>query len=194
MVKILVAIAGWYDFHWSVLEAAYKMDAPQGTEKDVIVFTGRHSGETKNKTVTHAIIHNYDLIFFMDADAVVKQDTLSCLYNSLVEKSIDWVTGIARGNYSNLVLNFTPYDETKNVKENWFHITSPVPQGVFRINASGFHCLLARTSAFRKIEYPYFLFTEELNEDVYCYEKLRGKVECYCDGRVRVGHMKRVVL
>lgn len=145
--------------------------------------------EARNKIVQGAIRYKCDYIFFIDSDTIVQKGQLE----KLLSHDKDAITGIS-------YMRVAPYFSLIR-KKAAYRLYNPIePSGteLIKIDGAGFGCFLIKTTAFDKIEYPWFRFHffkhedkwRHLGEDLYLCEQLQNaNIDIYCDPTVGCVHV-----
>ena len=154
-----------------------------------VIETSIPIDESRNKIVEAAVEHKCDYIFFIDSDTIVQKGQLE----KLLSHDKDAITGIS-------YMRVAPYYSLirKKVAYRLYAPIEPSGKELIEIDGAGFGCFLIKTSAFDKIEYPWFRFHffkyedkwRHIGEDLYLCEQLQNvNIDMYCDPTVECIHV-----
>lgn len=156
---------------------------------DIIVPGGYSVDVTRNNIAKYALENKYDYIMWVDSDIIVPKDTLVKLlshnkdivsgvyaYKTLGAKQVVAKRFDSEGEYEDLTIS-----EIRESKK------------LIKVDGVGFGCVLTKTEIFDKINYPWFVFTQESGEDIYlCRKAQNAGYEIYLDPTVLCGHIGTV--
>jgi len=131
----------------------------------------------------------FDYVFWADDDVIFPTDMLQ----KLIAHDKDIVSGL----YFARKMPHWPqiYEYAKEAPGKfWFKIYYP-PAELIEVDAVGAGCLLVKMDVFRKMEKPWFLFTDELGEDMYfCHKAKQMGYSVFCDTSIKCGHITRAIV
>jgi hypothetical protein len=154
-----------------------------------VIETSIPIDESRNKIVEAAIEHKCDYVFFIDSDTIIQKGHLE----QLLSHDKDAITGIS-------YMRASPYYSLirKKVAYRLYSPIEPFGKELIKIDGAGFGCFLIKTSAFDKIEYPWFRFHffkyedkwRHIGEDLYLCEQLQNaNIDIYCDPTIECVHI-----
>lgn len=138
----------------------------------------------RNIIAKSAIDDGFDYILWIDSDIIVPTDALT----RLLSHDKDFVAGVYSykllGNKDVVAKRFIG-EEYEDIKIKEIQETN----GLIDIDAVGFGCVLTKVSMFGKIPYPWFVYTQEMGEDVYfCGKAKNAGYELHLDTDIICGH------
>lgn len=146
---------------------------------------------SRNLIAQHAIENNYDYILWVDSDMIIPPDTLV----KFLEHKKDIVSGVYAykilGGENAVAKRFIPTEDDtyediplKEIRES---------DRLMELDGIGFGCVLTKTKIFKKIPYPYFVYTPEMGEDIYfCRKAQEQGYKIYMDTSIKAGHIGTV--
>ncbi len=154
-----------------------------------VIETSIPIDEARNKIVEAAIQNKCDYIFFIDSDTIIQKGQLE----KLLSHDKDVITGIS-------YMRVAPFYSLirKKVAYRLYNPIEPYGTELMKIDGAGFGCFLIKTSAFNKIEYPWFRFHffkyedkwRHIGEDLFLCEQLQNaNIDIYCDPTVECIHV-----
>ena len=149
----------------------------------------------RNDLVRQAIESNCDHILWLDSDMVFEADTLQRLAKH-AEDGLEYVTGIyfARAFPTVPVISQWLHCEEGRA-DNGAEIFTDYPQdSLFEIAASGFGCVLTKTSLFQEVTRQFKTLPFErvcgLGEDYsFCWRLSQLGKQMWCDSSIKCGHV-----
>jgi GT2 family glycosyltransferase len=181
-MRILIAVPTFRYIETECIQSLWDLKKPD-CEIKLYTQSSYAIDVARNKIAMAA--ENYDYIFWVDADILLPENALV----NLLEHDKDIVSGVYvykdLVNDSAVLKRFNGNDKYGDVKVKEL-LDEPSPS---EIDACGFGCVLMKTEILKKIEYPYFVYTADMGEDVYFCRKLQNAgVKIYADNRVLCGH------
>jgi GT2 family glycosyltransferase len=142
----------------------------------------------RNNLVRKALEEKADYLFFVDSDMGFPQNTVKKLFSH----KKDVVSGI----YFSKASPFLPVMYSQVDKKGYIPRIDYPKNELFEVDAVGAGCLLISTKIFKKIEEPYFFFSERkvlqgqsISEDMFFCEKVRkAGSKIHCDSSVKCSH------
>ena len=145
----------------------------------------------RNIIAKYAQEHKFDYIMWVDSDIIIPKDTLVKLLSH--EKEI--VSGV----YSYKRLNGGEVVAKRFIdkkKEDYQDIKiSEIKEasGLMQIDGMGFGCVLTKVSVFDKIPFPWFIYTQDMGEDIFfCRKAMNEGYKLWLDTDVICGHIGTV--
>ena len=184
-MRILIATPTSRFIENETFYSIYKQNVPEGVELD-FMFTTNYAVDTgRNILARYAIEHEFDYIFWVDADIVLPEDAL--------EKLISHNKDIVSGSYAMKALGKAipiAMIRTSMNKYASIRIDSYLGhKGLIKLDCIGFGCVLTKVEIFKKMKTPYFKYTETLGEDAYfCRRAQKLGYEIYIDNTILCGH------
>lgn len=168
-----------------------------GNEVTVSFLPGSLVYDARNKLAKMAIMSGAEYTLWLDSDMVLPRDTLTKLLDSI--KGRDYVSGL----YFMRKPPFSPVI-SKSVRTN--EVGNPVfetyadypEKAVFEIVASGFGCVLMRTSVLATVfacEKNWFSPLPGMGEDLsFCTRARNSGITLFCDSSVELGHVSEMIV
>lgn len=120
----------------------------------------------RNCAARMALEQECDYLMFIDDDVLIPFDT----YKHLVSRNVDIVAGwtqIRGGDFPNMFFRYDkPREDGGKVLVNYKDFEKP-EDGLLRVAAVGFSCVLIKTEVLKKVEPPFFVTGPFNTEDVY---------------------------
>lgn len=144
----------------------------------------------RNLVVEHALEIGYDYILWIDSDIIVPKDILT----KLLAHKEDIVSGV----YSYKVIGATEA-VAKKYGPDGIYLDLQLDdvramKGLQEIDAVGFGCILTSTEVFKKMKPPYFIYDDDMGEDVYfCKNAQALGYKVWLDPAIKCGHIGSVV-
>ena len=145
---------------------------------------------SRNRLRQTAIKMGVDYVFWLDSDMVFPPDTLEKMIQTLEGNNLDILSGV----YFRRVAPYTPvlYDEMDDTGVDYTEFDS-IPDGLFKIGACGFGCVLMRTSVLIDVLATHLdLFTPlaRAGEDIsFCIRARQCGYELWADPSIPLGHV-----
>lgn len=157
------------------------------TQVGSLIYTSR------NNLAAEAIKHGVDYVFWLDSDMVFPPDTLERMLKTIKEQEGDV---ILTGLYCRRVAPFHPTVfktlEIEGDASTWTDFTE-VPDELFEVEACGFGCVLAPTSAFVDVSARFdrmFSPIGDVGEDLsFCWRARQCGWKFVCDPSIELGHV-----
>lgn len=142
----------------------------------------------RNESARMALEFECDYLMFIDDDVIVESHTLKSLINANAD--IAMAETYVRGMPFNAMF-FTYVDGKLEHLNEYEHLVDE--QGLIRVDAVGFSCVLIKCDLLRKLSTPYFVTGPNFTEDVYfCvkaqHELGKDNVSMVVDTKVPTGH------
>ena len=145
---------------------------------------------SRNIIAKYAMENQFDYILWVDSDMIIPPDTLA----KLLSHDKDIVAGVYAlkllNNKDAVVKRFKQdEDEYENVTIKEIRET----KDLMKVDGFGFGCVLTKVSMFEKIPYPWFIYTQEMGEDIYFCRKAQNEgYELWLDPTIRCGHIGQI--
>ena len=193
-MKLLIAIpsARYIETDCMVSLFEMKLEAMDSKEKiqmELFIPNSYSVDVSRNVIAKYAQENEFDYVMWVDSDIILPKNTLT----RLLSHDKDIVAGV----YSYKLLN-NKNAVAKRLKQEEDYDDVPLKEirestGIIPIDAVGFGCVLTKVSVFDKIQYPWFIYTLEMGEDVYfCRKAQNVGLEIFLDTEVRCGHIGSV--
>lgn len=186
MKSVLIAVPTAKYIESETFRSIYDLTVPGDMEVNFRYFAGYQIDHIRNMIAASA--KAYDYLLAVDSDMVLPKDTLV----RLSSHDVGYVSGV----YVKKRLDLVEYELYKKNEQGKLESMTPVNKSIFPIDASGFGCVLMKTSILDSIESPYFFNTTydpsalTLSEDLYFCKKLRNAgVIMWADPLVVCGHI-----
>jgi len=188
--KILIAIPTAKNIEPTTFKAIFDLEVPEGYETQFQYFYGYNVDQVRNLIASWIVNGDYDYLFAVDYDIAFPPDTLK----KLLSHDKDVVSGvyIQRFTDRHVVELFDRNDHGGYNHIPWEKIKG---QGLVRIGACGFGCVLIKKQVMVDIGYPQFQYFSALDhkdtfsEDLDFARKAAAKgFEMYADTSVICDH------
>lgn len=166
-MKILLAIPSARYVETECFVSLFEMEKTGDIE--LLIPNSYSIDVARNVIARYAEEHKFDYILWVDSDMILPKDTLT----RLIKYDKDLVAGV----YAYKLLNNERVVAKRHNGEDYKDLTIKEIQeskGLIDIDAVGFGCVLTKVSMFEKIDYPYFIYTQEMGEDVYFCAKAKN--------------------
>lgn len=151
----------------------------------------------RNKLVQEVLDDEYvnleeDYIFWLDQDIIVGPGTLK----KLLSHNKDIVTGLYFQKcppfYPLIMLRKPGQEKVSRGLHDYLHA---YPEGLHKVDAIGFGCVVTKVSVFNRIPKPWFEWTKDSGEDIdFCIKAKDYNIDIWYDSEICCGHMgERVV-
>jgi hypothetical protein len=158
----------------------------------------------RNESVRSFLKHNYDYMFFVDADTIPPYDAIKKLVK-VCEDGADIATGITpilrRDEKGEANIIFNVFTKVEKNEQGISMESVDKDTGVVEVVRCGGSCLLIKRSAFIKIGDPWFKnvfnaeYTSYVGEDLsFCDRAKEEGLKIMCDTSIVCGHFKGVML
>ena len=149
---------------------------------------------SRNMIAEYAVNHGYDYILWVDSDTILPKDTLVRL--------MDWDKDIVSGVYAYKILggkNVVAKRYKDKVEDTYDDVTikeikeKHKSKALMPVDAIGFGCVLTKTSIFKDIDEPWFVYSPYMGEDIFFCRKAQEKgFDIWLDPAVCCGHIGTV--
>lgn len=195
MEKILIAVPCMDQMPVPFVQSLVLLEKPPGCT--LFMKCGSLIHAARNEIALNAMEQEYDFVFWMDSDMVMKSDTLIRMMQTMKEKDLDILTGL----YFRRVPPYTPviFDkiEIKGDMCEWSDFKE-IPKELFKVGACGFGCVLMKTDVFFDVQGRFGqMFTPiGMNgEDIaFCWRARQCGFDIWCDPSVICGHVSYSVI
>jgi len=188
-MKILLAIPSARYIETECVTSLFEMEKTGDIElfipKSYSVDVGR------NIIAKYAQENGFDYIMWVDSDMILPKNTLV----RLLSHNKDIVAGVysykVLGNKEVVAKRFQ--DETREEYDNLTIKEIKESSGLIEVDGFGFGCVLTKVSVFDKIPYPWFIFTQEMGEDIFFCRKAQNEgYKLWLDTDVICGHIGQI--
>lgn len=192
MKKILVSIPCARFIEPECFESLYSQRIPAKHKTELFIPQNYSIDVSRNMTAHYAVENNFDYILFVDSDIVLPKNAIT----KLASHDKDVVSGVYA--YKQLlrkevVVKVFGNEEKKEYRDLKDTEIVESQTRLLKVDAFGFGCVLVKTEVIKKIDYPYFVFTQEMGEDVYfCRKAQNAGYELFVDTKVLCGHKGEV--
>lgn len=188
--------------------AAASFASHHGVEINFIGVTERQIiQDARNVLAQHFLKTDCEWAFWFDCDQIIPNDTIPYLLKVAKEKDAKFVTGVyyqRSGSHRAVLWSKNPVTTDGQPVEilpetsysHFFIVPSPDMTQPFKVDVSGFGCVLTHRSMFEKIPYPYFVYSGAYGTDTHCSEDFYFCVEAKKAGfqlwaapKLKVGHI-----
>lgn len=208
MSRILIAVPTYENIYPDTFKSIYQLDKG-GNDVDFDFIRGYDVARARNRIAEVMLEGGYDYVLMLDNDEVMPKDALvNFLQTEQSFMTRNMVVGycLARpANKSNQNRRTTvwKFGGNKSFKKEDAYTADELQalkeKGITRVQVrgSGLGCALIHRSVFKRMEYPYFKWTEykskeQLSEDLYfCTQFRRHQIPIFVDTRVACGHLMR---
>jgi glycosyltransferase involved in cell wall biosynthesis len=191
--RILLAIPTNKYIEPETFKSIYDLQVPDDVELTFQYFYGYQIDQIRNLIAHWAV--NFDYLFSVDSDIVLPPDALV----KMLSHNTDMVSGvyIQRKPGQEIV---EVYRKTQNGGYANIPFSELKPQGLHKVDACGFGCVLVKSDVIRKIGYPQFVYKSALDhshtfsEDVYfCQEAAKHGAKIFVDSTIVCDHKGSIV-
>ena len=187
--KILIAIPTAKNIEATTFKSIYDLIIPDEYEADFQYFYGYQVDQVRN-LIADWVVKGYDYLFAVDSDISFAPDTLY----KLLSHNKDVVSGIYRQrNADRQTLEI--FEENDHGGYNHIDWEKIRGQGLVRVGACGFGCVLVKKQVMADIGYPQFAYKSAIDhnntfsEDLYFALKAKEKrFELYADTSILCDH------
>ena len=188
-MKILLAIPSARYIETECVTSLFEMEKTGDIElfipKSYSVDVGR------NIIAKYAQENGFDYIMWVDSDMILPKNTLV----RLLSHDKDIVAGVysykVLGNKEVVAKRFQ--DETREEYDNLTIKEIKESSGLIEVDGFGFGCVLTKVSVFNKIPYPWFIYTQEMGEDIFfCRKAQNEEYKLWLDSDVICGHIGQI--
>lgn len=160
------------------IDAEYELYVPKGYSVDM----------SRNIASRYAVDNNFDYIFWVDTDMILPEDALTKMFSH----GKDFVSGVYSykfiGNKNAVAKRLIDgvYEDIsiKEIQES---------KGIVEVDGVGFGCVLMKVDMLKKIDFPWFIYTEGMGEDIFFCRKAQEKgYKIYLDTDVICGHIGQI--
>ena len=151
-----------------------------------LVYTAR------DDIATRTVTSDFDFIFWLDSDMVIKPDTLVRMMDTLQKNDYDILSGLYFRRvppYSPVLFKKLEMDGASCIHEDF----KTIPDEIFEVAGCGFGCVLMRTDVFLDVQAKHgamFAPIGSNGEDVsFCMRARECGFKIYCDPSVLCGHV-----
>lgn len=151
-----------------------------------LVYTAR------DDIATRTVTSDFDFIFWLDSDMVIKPDTLVRMMDTLQKNDYDILSGLYFRRvppYSPVLFEKLEMDGASCIHEDF----KTIPDEIFEVAGCGFGCVLMRTDVFLDVQAKHgamFAPIGSNGEDVsFCMRARECGFKIYCDPSVICGHV-----
>jgi len=194
VMRILIAVPSWEFVKTACIQSVYKMKTPNGVETTIEYIASYGVAPARNKAANMAVDGGYDYILFIDSDHIVPVDALEKLLSHDVDIVGGWYYGALNEQKTNIAFYHTDRMYYEPI------IIDNLPQGLVKVDAMGFGCILIKTAVLRMMRYPYFQYVEYdnravLSEDLFFCNVARRVhgISMFCDTSLKVEHAKTII-
>jgi hypothetical protein len=187
---ILIAIPTNKNIEAATFKSIYDLKLPAGYRAEFQYFYGYQIDQIRNLIAHWGM--SYDYLFCVDSDIVLPNDTLL----KMIESDKDIISGLYIQRIPNThTLEVYEYNEHGGVSNiPWDKIKHV--NGLTRVAACGFGCVLIKSHVLRAMEYPHFVYksaidhANTLSEDVYFCQKASDiGFTTWCDTTILCDHV-----
>lgn len=151
-----------------------------------LVYTAR------DDIATRTVTSDFDFIFWLDSDMVIRPDTLVRMMDTLQKNDFDILSGLYFRRvppYSPVLFKKLEMDGANCIHEDF----KTIPDEIFEVAGCGFGCVLMRTDVFLDVQSKHgamFAPIGSNGEDVsFCMRARECGFKIYCDPSVICGHV-----
>ncbi len=146
----------------------------------------------RDDIATRTVTSDFDYIFWLDSDMVIKPDTLVRMMDTLQKNDYDILSGLYFRRvppYSPVLFKKLEMDGASCIHEEF----DTLPDEIFEVAGCGFGCVLMRTDVFLDVQSKHgamFAPIGSNGEDVsFCMRARECGFKIYCDPSVICGHV-----
>lgn len=185
-MKTLIAIPSARYVETECFISLFEMEKPG--EIELFIPNSYSVDVARNTIAKYAQENKFDYILWVDSDMILPKDTLT----RLLKHNKDIVAGV----YAYKIINNDRVVAKRMVEGDYEDLKVPEIQssrGLIKIDAFGFGCVLTKVKIFKKISYPWFIYTLEMGEDVYFCRKAQNEgLKLYLDTDLICGHKGQI--
>ncbi len=186
-MKILLAIPA---SRYIETECIVSLFAMQKQPHEIEIFIPKNYAVDVNRNIIakYAQENGFEAILWVDSDTILPKDTLT----QFVEHDKDIVAGVysykVLGNKEVVAKRFQ--DETREEYDNLTIKEIKESSGLVEVDGVGFGCVLTKTSVFDKVPFPWFIYTQDMGEDIFFCRKAQNEgYKLWLDTDVICGHI-----
>lgn len=186
MKRILIALPTNKNVETETFKSIYDQIIPEGYKTQLEFFYGYQVDQVRNLIADWG--KRYDYLFCVDSDIVLPKDALS----KLLKADKDIISGvyIQRIPGKRIVELYEDYQGgQRNI------LIDEIPEGLMKVSACGFGCVLIKGHVLNTMEYPHFLYKSALDhnftysEDTFfCNKAKESGFEIWADTTIQCGH------
>ena len=189
-MKILLAIP---TSRYIETECIVSLFAMQKQPHEIEIFIPKNYAVDvgRNIIAKYAQENEFDYIMWVDSDMIIPRNTLT----RLLSHDKDVVSGV----YSYKVLNNDEVvakkfmDEERTDYGNLKIKAIQNSSGLIEVDGFGFGCVLTKVSMFDKIPFPWFIYTQDMGEDIFFCRKAQNEgYKLWLDTDVICGHIGQI--
>ena len=188
-MKILLAIPTSRYIETECIESLFAMERTGQVE--MLIPRSYSVDVGRNIIAKYAQENGFDYILWVDSDMIIPRNTLV----KLLSHDKDVVSGV----YSYKVLNNDEVvakkfmDEERTDYGNLKIKAIQNSSGLIEVDGFGFGCVLTKVSMFDKIPFPWFIYTQDMGEDIFFCRKAQNEgYKLWLDTDVICGHIGSV--
>ena len=188
-MKILLAIPTARYIETECIESLFAMERTGQVE--MLIPRSYSVDVGRNIIAKYAQENEFDYIMWVDSDMILPKNTLV----RLLSHDKDIVAGVysykVLGNKEVVAKRFQ--DETREEYDNLTIKEIKESSGLIEVDGFGFGCVLTKTSMFDKIPFPWFIYTQDMGEDIFFCRKAQNEgYKLWLDTDVICGHIGQI--
>ena len=185
-MKILLAIPSARYIETECVTSLFEME--KTGEIELVIPKSYSVDVGRNIIAKYAQENGFDYIMWVDSDMILPKNTLV----RLLSHDKDIVAGAysykVLGNKEVVAKRFQ--DEEREEYDNLTIKEIKESSGLIEVDGFGFGCVLTKVSVFNKIPYPWFIYTQEMGEDIFfCRKAQNEEYKLWLDTDVICGHI-----
>lgn len=189
-MKVLIGVPVFGNAENECIQSIYDLEIPDGVTTELCI-NAAHAVDVNRSILSQAAIQRgCDYLFFVDSDVILPKDALK----RLISHDKDIVTGVYRiktlGSKETTIL-------MRNAETDKYRkcgIDEIRGKGLIETDACGFGCVLIKTSVFKDIPEPWFVYLLHYGEDVFfCRKAINAGYKVYADTNVLCGHIGKII-
>ena len=188
-MKILLAIPTARYIETECIESLFAMERTGQVE--MLIPRSYSVDVGRNIIAKYAQENEFDYIMWVDSDMILPKNTLV----RLLSHDKDIVAGVysykVLGNKEVVAKRFQ--DETREEYDNLTIKEIKESSGLIEVDGFGFGCVLTKVSMFDKIPFPWFIYTQDMGEDIFFCRKAQNEgYKLWLDTDVICGHIGQI--
>lgn len=192
MQKLLIAIPTSRYIETECFQCLYEQKVPKGYKAELFVPNSYSIDISRNTVAKYAIDNKIDYVLYLDSDIMLPKNAIK----NLLSHDKDIVSGVyayKQLGRNDVVLKRYKKDDAEDYDDLTVNEVIESQERLISVDGFGFGCVLLKTEVFGKIKFPYFVYTQNLGEDIYFCQKAKlAGFELLVDTKVLCGHVGTV--
>jgi len=191
MHKLLIAIPTSRYIETECFQCLYEQKIPN-CKTELFVPNSYSIDISRNTIAKYAMDNKFDYVFYLDSDIMLPKNGIK----NLLSHDKDIVSGVyayKQLGRNDVVLKRYTKDDPEDYDDLSVNEVIESKNRIISVDGFGFGCVLLKTEVFKNIKFPYFVYTQNLGEDIYFCQKAKlAGFELLVDTKVLCGHVGTV--